>query len=254
MAAELHISEAGAGVRVLTVSNAARRNALDAGLLEELALALSTTDDVRAWLVRGAGDGVFSAGYDLNALSGRSGGAPLPDERLGEVLDMLSRHRAPSVALLTGAAIGAGCELAVACDFRVGDPRALFAMPPARIGVVYALKGMQRLVARVGEGFARYMFLTGRRVDAELASRKGLLDLLVPQAEQGALELCAELAANAPLAVRGMKQGLALLETGATEADHAAYLALRRASFESQDAKEGVAAVLEKRPPRFTGR
>ena len=78
--------------------------------------------------------------------------------------------------MVRGPAIGAGCELAVACDFRVGDQRALFAMPPARIGVVYALKGLQRLVARVGEGFARFMFLTGRRVDSELAFRKGLLE------------------------------------------------------------------------------
>ena len=190
MAAQLEVSEAGDGVRVLTLSNPARRNALDEGLLDQLAQALSTPDDVRAWLVRGAGDGIFSAGYDLNALGGRAPAAPLPDERLGEVLDLLSRHPAPSVAMVNGPAIGAGCELAVACDFRVGDQRALFSMPPARIGVVYALKGLQRLVARVGEGFARFMFLTGRRVDAELAFRKGLLDLLEANSERAALELC----------------------------------------------------------------
>lgn len=254
MAAQLEVSEAGEGVRVLTVSNPPRRNALDDGLLEQLAQALSTPDDVRAWLVRGAGDGIFSAGYDLNALGRRSEGARLPDERLGEVLDLLSRHPAPSVAMVRGPAIGAGCELAVACDFRVGDQRALFAMPPARIGVVYALKGLQRLVARVGEGFARFMFLTGRRVDSELAFRKGLLDLLEPDAEKAALDLCVELATNAPLAIRGMRQGLALLETGSTEEERAAYQALRQASFDSEDAKEGVAAALEKRAPRFRGR
>lgn len=254
MAAQLEVSDVAEGVRVLTVSNAARRNALDAGLLEQLAVALATSDEVRCWLVRGAGDGVFSAGYDLNALGAPTDGVPLPDERLGEVLDLLNRHPAPSVALLTGAAVGAGCELAVACDFRVGDHRALFSMPPARIGVVYALKGLQRLVARVGEGFARFMFLTGRRIPAELAYQRGLLDLLGPEAERVALELCTELAGNAPLAVRGMKHGLGLLETGSSEAERAAYQVLRRASFASADAREGVAAVLEKRPPRFHGR
>ena len=89
MAAQLEVSEAGDGVRVLTVSNPARRNALDDGFLEELVQALSTPDEVRAWLVRGAGDGIFSAGYDLHALGRRSEGARLPDERLGEVLESL---------------------------------------------------------------------------------------------------------------------------------------------------------------------
>jgi enoyl-CoA hydratase/carnithine racemase len=187
MAATLEVTDRAGGVRVLTVSNPSRRNALDDGLLEQLVAALSTADDVRAWLVRGAGEGIFSAGYDLTSLSAER--ARLPDERLGEVLDRLGEHPAPSVALVTGPAIGAGCELAVACDFRVGTPQALFAMPPARIGVVYALKGMQRLIARVGEGFARYMFLSGRRVDAALASKRGLLDVLTDDADAEAMSL-----------------------------------------------------------------
>lgn len=254
MAATLDVKDLPGGVRELTVSNPARRNALDDGLLEQLARALEGTAGVRAWLVRGAGTGIFSAGYDLTSLSEYHPGTRLPDERLGEVLDALSRHPAPSVALVTGPAIGAGCELAVACDFRVGDERALFAMPPAKIGVVYALKGMQRLVARVGEGRARYMFLTGRRLGADDALRSGLLDVLAPDAEAAALALCAELASNAPLAVRGMKQGLGLLEEGGGSAEaRAAYEALRRASFNSKDAKEGRDAVLEKRSPRFSG-
>jgi enoyl-CoA hydratase/carnithine racemase len=255
MGATLEVSDTGGGVRVLTVSNPTRRNALDPGLLEALASALATPDPVRAWLVRGAGDETFCAGYDLQALQGHQAGQRLPDERLGEVLDLLGQHPAPSVALVTGAAIGAGCELAVACDFRVGDVRARFAMPPARLGVVYALKGLQRLQARVGEGFARYLFLTGRRVDASQAHARGLLDLLAVDAPAEALALCAELAGNAPLAVAGLKRGLALLEdAGGTAADRAAYQALRQASFVSEDAREGVRAALEKRAPRFQGR
>lgn len=255
VAARLDVKDLPGGVRELTVSNPARKNALDDGLLEQLDRALGEGDDVRAWLVRGAGEGIFSAGYDLTSLSDYQPGTRLPDERLGEVLDRLSRHPAPSVALVTGPAIGAGCELAVACDFRVGDARALFAMPPAKIGVVYALKGLQRLVARVGEGRARYLFLTGRRLPADDAQRAGLLDVLAADAEAQALALCAELAGNAPLAVRGMKRGLALLEEGGGSVEaRADYEALRRASFNSADAKEGRDAVLEKRAPRFTGR
>jgi enoyl-CoA hydratase/carnithine racemase len=258
MAATLQVKELPGGVRELTVSNPTRKNALDEAVLEQLDRQLEDADGVRAWLVRGGGAGIFSAGYDLTALSEYHSGTRLPDERLGDVLDRLSRHPAPSVALVTGPAIGAGCELAVACDFRVGDPKALFAMPPAKIGVVYALKGMQRLIARVGEGRARYLFLTGRRWGAEEALRAGLLDEVgadASDAEARALALCAELAANAPLAVRGMKVGLALLEEGGGSPEaRAHYEVLRRASFNSKDAGEGRAAVLEKRLPRFTGR
>ena len=255
MAATLEVTDEPGGVRVLTVSNPRRRNALDPGLLEQLATALVTPDPVRAWLVRGAGDEAFCAGYDLTALQAHQAGQRLPDERLGEVLDLLGRHGAPSVALVTGPAIGAGCELAVACDFRVGDERARFAMPPARLGVVYALKGLQRLQGRVGEGFARWMFLTGRQVDGATAHARGLLDVLAADAPGEARSLCAELAANAPLALSGLKRGLQLLEdAGGTPDDRAAYQALRTASFTSEDAREGVRAALEKRPPRFQGR
>jgi enoyl-CoA hydratase/carnithine racemase len=255
MAACLEVSDAPGGVRVLTLSNSRKRNALDAGVLEALADALVTPDPVRAWMVRGAGEDAFCAGYDLTALQTHQAGDRLPDERLGEVLDLLGRHPAPSVALVTGPAIGAGCELAVACDFRVGDLRARFAMPPAKLGVVYALKGLQRLQARVGEGFARWLFLTGRRVDAATAHARGLLDLLEADAPAAALALCAELAANAPLALAGIKQGLRLLEdAGGDPPERAAYEALRQASFASADAQEGIRAVLEKRPPVFSGR
>ncbi len=250
MAATLEISDRTGGVRVLTVSNPSRRNALDDGLLEQLDTALTSSEGVRAWLVRGGGEGIFSAGYDLTSLSPQR--ERLPDERLGEVLDRLSEHPAPSVALITGPAVGAGCELAVACDFRVGTAEASFRMPPSRIGVVYALKGMARLTSRVGPGFARLMFLTGRRVDSALAEKRGLLDVREDDAESAALRLCEELASNAPLAVRGMKRGLALLERGVL-ADPS-YEVLRRESFASDDAREGVAAVLEKRQPVFTGR
>ena len=253
MPATLQVAELADGVRVLTLSHPERKHAIDAGFLDALEAALVNGAGVRAWLVRSAGEGVFSAGYDLTALNGFPEGQPLPDERIGVVLDLLTHHRAPSVALVTGAAIGAGCELAVACDFRVGTRSARFAMPPAKLGVVYALKGMARLTSRVGEQAARRMFLTGRPVDAEQASRLGLLDVLADDAKAQALALCSELALNAPLAVQGMKRGLELLNE-ASESALSDYARLRRASFNSEDAREGKEALLGKRVPRFSGK
>ncbi len=250
MPASLSVTDRDGGVRVVTLSNPERRNAIDAKALDTLATLLED-HAVRAWVFRGEGE-VFSSGYDLTSLSPPR--ERLPDERLGEVLDLLSHHPAPSIALVTGAAIGAGCELAVACDFRVGSPQASFCLPPARIGVVYARKGLARVVSRVGEGFARYLFLTGRRVAAPLAYARGLLDVLADNAEAEAFTLAQELAANAPLAVSGMKLGLTLLGSDLRDVDVEHFETLRRHSFDSEDAREGVAAALEKRPPTFTGR
>ncbi len=253
MPAQLQVSDIAEGVRALTLSHPERKNALDQGFLDALEAALSKGQGVRAWLLRSVGPGPFSAGYDLNALNGFPEGSPLPDERLGQVFDLISQHAAPSVALVTGLAVGAGCELAAACDFRVGDAGAKFAMPPAKLGVVYALKGLARISSRVGEQAARRMFLTGRAVDAESALRLGLLDVLAVDAEAQAMALCTELAGNAPLAVQGMKRGFRLMR-GAPDSEVAEYERLRRESFNSEDAREGKEALMTKRVPTFKGR
>lgn len=258
MPAALGIDDLGGGVRQLTIAHPERRNALDDGVLEALAAAVAHGDGVRAWLVCGAGEAIFSSGYDLSGLSRIDAGAPLPDERIGVVFDALMQHPAPSVALVTGPAFGAGCELAFACDFRVGDAKAVFCMPPARLGVVYALKGLARVADRIGLGAARFLFLSGRRCGADEALRLGLLDVLEPTAAAAcaqAVALCRELAEAAPLAVTGMRRGFALLAKGGGTVDERRhYEALRRASFNSDDAAEGRAAILEKRIPRFNGR
>jgi enoyl-CoA hydratase/carnithine racemase len=246
-------------VRVLTLSNPARRNALDDGLLRQLseALAPEAAGDVRALLVRGEGERAFCAGYDLTRLEVPQEEGPLPDDLLGRTLRLLEAHPAPSVALVGGAAYGAGCDLAATCDFRVGAPDAVFCMPPARLGIVYAADGIRRLAALTRPSFARFMFLTAAVVDAERALAEGLLDALHPagEAEQEALALCETLAQMAPLAVRGMRETFRRLAPGHLTAEDEAHLrALRREAFRSADAQEGRAAFQQKRPPRFEGR
>lgn len=254
MPATLRVDDRPGGVRALTLSNPGRKNAIDSGLLDQLDEVLTRSQQVRAFLVLGDGDGVFSAGWDLNDLSTYGDGERLPDEHLGEVLDRLMRHPAPSVAAIDGPCFGAACELALSCDFRVAGPRALLSMPPARLGVVYALGGLDRFRAKVGDATARYLFLTGRRLGAEESLRRGLVDVLAADPLAAATTLCAELAGHAPLAVSGLKQGLSLLAKGGGSADErAAYQALRRRSFNSADAAEGRLAILEKRAPVFRG-
>ncbi|MBS1148951.1 MAG: Enoyl-CoA hydratase [Myxococcaceae bacterium] len=254
MPASLTVTDCGDGIRCLTLSNPARKNALDEVALEQLRAALSTAEPVRCWLVRGEGQGAFSAGYDLSALT-QVGEGRLPDDALGDVFDLLQQHPAPSVALVTGPAFGAGCELACACDFRVGDPKAVFCLPPAKIGVVYAARGIRRVAALTGLGRAKWMLLTGARVEAEEARLFGLLDVLTPDAEGRALGVCRDLAQGAPLAIAGMKQTFsALMRGGPTAQEAQALEQLRRAAFNSADAREGREAFLARRPPKFSGR
>lgn len=256
MPAKLLVSDAAPGVRALRLSHPERKGALDDGALEALDRALDDVAGVRVFLVRGE-PGAFSAGYDLSSLGVPDREAPLPDARLVQVLSRLERHPIPSVALLEGPAYGAGCELACACDFRVGDPRALFCMPPSRLGVVYSASGLARVARLVGLQRARTLFLTARKVPAAEAQAFGLLDVLAQPgaAEAEALALCGTLAGMAPLALAGHKRGLSLLEHPVPDAAEAqAHEALRRLAFQSDDAAEGVAAFLQKRPPVFRGR
>jgi enoyl-CoA hydratase/carnithine racemase len=249
------------GVARVTIDNAAKRNALDRPILEGLASTLARLD-ARCVVLTGAGS-VFSAGYDIGDLA--------PERLAEEAADLLTHPfeaalaaldavEVPVVAALGGHAFGGGLELALACDLRVCAAGARLGMPPARLGVVYAPSGLRRFLHLVGPTHARELFFTGRPVAAERAVAIGLVDRLLPraEAEAEAVALADEIAGNAPLAVQGMKRIFRLLETaaerGLTELEREEIAALRRTAFESDDVREGRAAFLEKRAPRFSGR
>lgn len=251
----LHVEDRDDGVRVLTLSNPARRNALDDSQVARLDEALaSAPGTARAVLIRGAG-GAFCSGYDLNLLAAPTQDR-LPDDALMACLARLEALPLPSVALVQGPAFGAGFDLSASCDFRVGAEDALFSMPPARLGIVYSPDGLMRAARLVGVARAKNLFLTGRRLDAKDALAWGLLDECLPaaDAEARALELCRTLAGQAPLAVAGMKETFGLLTRAALSDEERAHLReVRARAFASEDAREGKAAFLEKRTPRFRG-
>ena len=252
MTAALRVEDRADGLRVLTLANPARRNALDDAQLAALEDALALPPGTRAVLVRGEG-GTFCAGYDLSQLGTAAGGI-LPDDGLTAALLRLEQCTVPTVALVEGAAYGAGLDLACACDFRVGGPSARFCMPPARLGIVYSAEGVARLSRLVGSARAKWLMLTADSLGADAALAWGLLDALAPDAEAHALGLCQKLARQAPLAVAGLKQTFQVLARGPLSGlDDERLRALRAAAFQSEDAREGRAAILEKRPPRFLG-
>ncbi len=243
-------------VAVLTLSNPAKRNALDPNLLDALCtqLAQLPREGVRAVVLTGEGDQAFSSGYDLSALPEAVG--TLTENPLERALAAIADGELPVIAALNGKAIGGGCELAATCDLRVAHPEVTLTMPPVRLGIVYAPRGLQRFVALIGLSRTRELFLTAQPVSAERALGWGLVDRVVPAAEvrATALALAAEIARGAPLAIAGTRRTLERLLPALAPEVQAELELLRAQAWTSDDAREARAAFREKRPPRFFGR
>jgi enoyl-CoA hydratase/carnithine racemase len=261
MAGELLLDRPADGVLRLTISNPAKRNALDHPILDAIAAVLDDIGDARAVLLTGAG-GMFSSGYDIGEI---------PDDVFAEEAERLVAHpfasalgaledcEIPTVAALPGHTIGGGLELALACDLRVAADGILLGMPPAKLGLVYSHTGLRRFLEAIGAPRTRELFLTARNLDARTALDWGLVNRVVgvSDLEGAALDLAQDLAANAPLSVRGNKRAIRelLAAEGALHPEVERELVeLREASFHSDDLREGVRAFGEKRPARWKGR
>jgi enoyl-CoA hydratase/carnithine racemase len=176
-----------------------------------------------------------------------------------EALDALDECEVPVVAALSGHAIGGGLEVALACDLRIAADGIRLGMPPAKLGLVYSHTGLRRFLDVVGEARTRELFLLGRNIDAQRAEAWGLVNHVVPERDlqAEALAWAGELAAGAPLSVRGNKRVIRELLRAEGALDPAVeqeLIALRRACFASEDFAEGVRAFAEKRPARWKGR
>ena len=268
---KLLLDEPADGVARLTISNPAKRNALDHPILDaitatltELA-AIDATDDeaapkARCVILTGA-HGMFSAGYDIGEIPEEEfeeRAERLVAHPFTEAIEALEAFPYPTLAVLPGHTIGGGLELALACDLRVAREEIKLGMPPAKLGLVYSHTGLRRFIDAIGAPRTRELFLLGRYIDAPTALAWGLVNRLAPapELEATALDIAGELAGNAPLSQLGNKRVIAAL-LGA-EGELAAeveeqLIELRRASFASRDMREGMSAFAEKRPPRWRG-
>jgi enoyl-CoA hydratase/carnithine racemase len=246
----------------LTIDNPTRRNALDHAILDAIASTLPALEDVRCLLLTAEGP-VFSAGYDLGGLPGSPGFAgraeALVAHPFASALEALDAFPWPAVAALNGHAIGGGLELALACDLRVAAAGIRVGMPPAKLGLVYSHTGLRRFLDAIGAPRTRELFIAGHNIDARTALSWGLVNQVVGASdlESAALDLAEDLAANAPLSVRGNKRVIRELLAAEGQLDpevERELIELREASFHSEDMREGVRAFGEKRPARWKGR
>jgi enoyl-CoA hydratase/carnithine racemase len=257
------LSERRGHVGVVTFDRPERRNALTPAMLFGLHDVLerwAKIGEVRAVVFTGAG-GAFSSGFDIGSIPTN----PDPDlaRRLREEnplevgLRSVKRFPFPTIAMLGGPCFGAALHLALCCDLRVGADDVAVGMPPARLGIVYPPDGIAQFASVLGMARARELFFTGRTYRGEEVREIGLVERLVPRAELEAttFALAEEIASNAPLALRGLKRVLDLVESagGLGDAARAEAQELVAAALQSEDAREGQKAFLDKRKPRFTG-
>ena len=247
-------------VATITLNRPAVRNAMNTALREamlERFTALAGDDDVRAIVVRGAGDKAFSAGADIREFVEPLVPTQFREQRRRlDFRQVMDRCPQPIIAAIRGVALGGGLELALACDIRIAGDDALLGLTEVNLAIIPGGGGTQRLPRLVGRGKALEMILTGARIDAHEALRIGLVERVVPASEvmKAADSLARELAGRAPVAMRYAKEavvkglGMSLDDGLRLEGDLSALLRT------TEDRLEGARAFLEKRKPDWKGR
>jgi enoyl-CoA hydratase len=244
-------------VTLITLNRPQALNALNSQVLAELiaALAAFDADESQGCAVLTGSEKAFAAGADIKEMAGMGFAAMYGTNHFAGY-DRVTATRKPVIAAVAGYALGGGCELAMMCDFILAADTAKFGQPEIKLGVSPGMGGSQRLTRAVGKAKAMEMCLTGRMMDAAEAERAGLVSRILPAAElvEEAVKTAELIASMAPLAVLANKEMVdAAYETTLTQG----VLFERRlfhALFGTEDQKEGMAAFVEKRPGKWTGK
>ncbi|MEJ7827416.1 MAG: enoyl-CoA hydratase-related protein [Segetibacter sp.] len=245
-------------ILTITINRPDKLNALNKLVMEELSKAIDevyTDDEIRSVIITGAGAKSFVAGADISEFVGLSvdEGKALA-EKGQQIFMKIENSPKPVIAAVNGFALGGGCELAMACHFRIASDNANFGQPEVNLGLIPGYGGTQRLVQLIGKGRAIEMLLSANMIDASTALKYGLVNYVVPQDEllEKAKSILLVINTKAPIAVAEcIKAANAVYD----ESKNGYYVELNgfAACFGTEDMKEGTTAFLEKRKAAFRG-
>lgn len=252
------LAETRSAVGLITLNRPKALNALSTPLMREVKAALEAFEANPAigCIVITGSEKAFAAGADIKEMATKGFADVYNEDFISRDWEAVTNCRKPVIAAVAGYALGGGCELAMMCDFIIAADTAKFGQPEVTLGTLPGIGGSQRLTRAVGKALAMDMCLTGRQIDAAEALRAGLVARVVPadQLLATALESAEKIASYAPSAVKMVKEAVNLAYETTLAEGVRAERRLFHASFALEDRKEGMAAFIQKRPARFTGR
>ncbi|HRP31440.1 MAG TPA: enoyl-CoA hydratase-related protein [Agriterribacter sp.] len=244
---------------IITVNRPDKLNALNKTVIAELGGVLDdvyNNPEIKSAIITGSGNKAFVAGADITEFAGLNahGGKALAEKGQQQVFDKIENCSKPVVAAVNGFALGGGCELAMACHFRIAADNAKFGQPEVNLGLIPGYGGTQRLPQLIGKGRALELLMTGAMIDAATALQYGLVNYVVPAdgLMSKALSLTEVINTKAPLAIAGCVKAV---HAGFTKNvnGYETEMNIFGELFDTADAKEGASAFLEKRQPAFKG-
>jgi enoyl-CoA hydratase len=246
-------------ILTITINRPDKLNALNRVLmyeLDEITLEIEKDPEIKGVIFTGAGEKSFIAGADISDFTYLSGTAAMDLARAGQhIFAKIENAGKPIIAAVNGYALGGGCELAMACHLRIASENAQFGQPEINLGIIPGYGGTQRMVHLIGKGRALELLMTGNRIDAQTALQYGLVNHVVKQKElmDKAKSMMQTLLSKAPIAIsKCIAATNAALDN--TKNGYTVEAEAFGECFNTADAKEGIAAFLQKRQPNFQGK